>query len=206
MKKVMLCAAIAVLGLANVNAQETRFGVKGGVNFAKLTGDDVEDTDGRTGLNLGLFAEIGVTETFKVQPEVLYSQQGLQSDFEGGESKLKLDYINVPVMAKFYVADGFALEAGPQFGFNVSSKYELQLQNSNGDEIASAQKDVEDGVKKFDLGIGGGVSYTMSSGLFLQARYVHGLNSVYEGDSDDVGLQGDLHNSNLSVSVGYFFN
>ncbi|TXD85108.1 PorT family protein [Subsaximicrobium wynnwilliamsii] len=205
MKKLMLCAAVAVLGFTTVNAQAIRFGAKAGVNFANLSGDDVENADGRTGLNAGLVAEIGITETFKVQPEVLYSQQGLQEDFQGGESKLKLDYINVPVMAKYYVAEGFALEAGPQFGFNISSKYEIQIEGQDGEELASTQSDVEDGVEAFDFGIGGGVSYTLPSGLFVQARYVHGLTSVYQGSNEGV-FQDDLNNSNLSVSIGYFFN
>ncbi|WAC02883.1 porin family protein [Lacinutrix neustonica] len=213
MKKIILCAAVAVFGLTNMNAQDNSmnntndaidFGLKAGVNFAKLTGDDVENADGRTGIHFGVVAEIPVSDVFSIQPEVLYSQQGLQEDFTGGEYKLKLDYINVPVFAKFYVAEGLALELGPQFGFNVSSKSEVQIEGADGEEISSIERDLEDSVEAFDFGAGAGVSYKFDGGVFLQARYVLGLTSVYQGSSEGI-FQDDLNNSNLSVSLGYKF-
>ncbi|WP_044398457.1 porin family protein [Lacinutrix sp. Hel_I_90] len=213
MKKLILCAAVAIFGLTSIHAQDNSmnntndgidFGIKAGVNFAKLTGDDVEDADGRTGIHFGIVAEIPVSDVFSIQPEVLYSQQGLQQDFEGGESKLKLDYINVPVFAKFYVAEGLAFEFGPQFGFNVSAKSEFQIEGASGEETASIESDLEDSVEAFDFGAGAGVSYKFDGGMFLQARYVLGLTSVYQGSSEGL-FQDDLNNSNLSVSLGYKF-
>ncbi len=202
MKKLILMAAVAVFGFSQAQAQdEIKFGVKAGVNFAKLTGDAVEDADGRTGFHIGGVVEIPVSEKFSVQPELLYSQQGLQQkeSFEGidFESKLKLDYIHVPVMAKFYVADGFALEAGPQFGFNVGAKQEF----SAGDE--SEEEDVKDSVAGFDLSLGAGVSYKLDNGLFFQARYMFGLSNVNKDEEE--GFDDNLTNSVLSLSVGFMF-
>lgn len=205
MKKVMVMAAVAVFGFSQIQAQDgVQFGVKAGVNFAKLTGDDVEDADGRTGFHVGGVAEIPVSEKFSVQPELVYSQQGLQRKTNEGEFKLKLDYLNIPVMAKFYVADGFAIEAGPQFGFNVSAKSEVQVEGGNGNEVSEIQRELEDTVEGFDFGFGGGISYKMATGLFFQARYIIGLTSVYEA-SDEGLFQDDLNNSNLSLSIGYMF-
>lgn len=210
MKKLLLSAAVALIAFT-ANAQESTsssndvmFGAKAGVNFAKLTGDDVEDADGRTGLNLGFVAELPISEKFSLQGEVVYSQQGLQEDFEGGEYKLKLDYINVPVLAKIYVTDGLAFEVGPQFGFNVASTAEFQVEGEDGDELSSVERDLEDAVEGFDFGAAFGASYKLDSGLFFQARYALGLTSVYE--SSDEGLfQDDLNNSVLSFSVGFMF-
>ncbi len=205
MKKLMVMAAVAVFGFSQIQAQDgIQFGVKGGVNFAKITGDDVENADGRTGIHFGGVAEIPVSEKFSVQPELLYSQQGLQEDVVGGERKLKLDYLNVPVMAKFYVADGFAIEAGPQFGFNVNAKAEAQIEGAEGNEISEIERELEDTVEGFDFGFGGGVSYKMETGLFFQARYIIGLTSIYEA-SDEGLFQDDLNNSVLSLSIGYMF-
>lgn len=212
MKKLMLFAAVAVFGLSNVNAQDTNsgmsgssgnangiaFGVKAGVNFAKLTGDNIEDADGRTGFHIGGVVEIPVSEKFSVQPELVYSQQGLQFKEGDFESKLKLDYLNVPVMAKFYVADGFAIEAGPQFGFNMSAKNEF----SDGDN--SEDVDIKDNVSGFDLSVGAGVSYKLPNGLFFQGRYMFGLSNVDKGD-DEEGFDDNLTNSVLSLSVGFMF-
>ncbi|WP_034258062.1 porin family protein [Altibacter lentus] len=208
MKKVMLMLICLPLAMATANAQEVKLGVKAGVNFAKLTGDAVEDADGRTGFHLGGVVEIPVSETFAVQPEVLYSQQGLQqeTDFFGDtlETKLKLDYINVPVMAKYYVTDGLSIEAGPQFGFNVKAETEISVEgDSDGDEIEGTT-DVSDSVSGFDLGLGGGLAYQLNNGVFFQARYMFGISNVDE--DDDEGFIGDnLTNSTLSFSAGIKF-
>ncbi len=210
MKKLVI-AVVAILGVATVQAQdEVSFGVKGGVNFAKLQGDDVEDADGRTGFHLGAIVEIPVSEKFSVQPEVMYSQQGLQSEFEDenttSESKLKLDYINVPVLAKFYVAEGFSIEAGPQFGFLAKAEQEFQSTTTSGGVTVESEgtEDIEDSIAGFDMGAAFGAGYELNSGLFFQARYIIGLSNV--DDSDEGGLfEDDLTNSNLQLSVGFKF-
>lgn len=95
MKKLMLMAAFAVFGLTNVNAQETSFGVKAGVDFAsnKVKFDGYSASGSETGFYVGAFAEIGVSEKFAVQPELLYVAV---SD---------LNQIALPIMAKFMVSD-----------------------------------------------------------------------------------------------------
>ena len=78
MKKLCL-AVIAVLSLTYSQAQEVQFGAKAGVNFANLTGDDVDNSDMRTSFHLGVVAEIKINEKFSVQPELLYSSKGASS-------------------------------------------------------------------------------------------------------------------------------
>ena len=101
MKKLMLLAAVAVFGLSNVNAQEVKFGVKAGVNFASLTGDDADGLDGKTGFHVGGVAVIGISEKFAVQPELVYSSQGAKDTEEGVDVDYNLDYINLPVLANY---------------------------------------------------------------------------------------------------------
>ena len=114
MKKLFL-AAFAVFAFTSVNAQD--FGV-----FANYASNSFDGGDSTSGFNIGVLAGFEISEKFSVQPELLYSAQGAKED--GGDGELKLDYINIPVMAKFYVAEGFSLEAGPQVGFLMSAKSE----------------------------------------------------------------------------------
>ncbi|WP_405369649.1 porin family protein [Nonlabens sp. Asnod2-A12] len=199
MKKLLLSAVAAVFAMGVSNAQEIDFGAKVGVNFAKLQGDAVEDLDGRTGINVGVTGEYMFNETFALQVEALYSQQGLQSDEGGVEQKLKLDYINVPVLAKFYIGEsGFSVEAGPQIGFLVSDKYEVD--GVNVDEDLNAET--------IDLSAGGGIAYkfkegTSLEGLSANVRYMIGLNNVYKDNGDTFG--DDITNSVLAISLGYKF-
>ncbi len=193
MKKVCLVAIAAMFSLSSINAQDIKFGAKAGVNFASIGGDDVGDLDGRTGFHVGVIAEISISEKFSVQPELLYSAQGAKESFEGQEIKLNADYLNVPIMAKYYVAEGFSIEAGPQIGFLMSAKA----------KVGSEEEDLKDSIKGTDFGINFGVGYKMDSGLNFGARYNLGLADINDGE--DSGSS-KLHNNVIQVSVGYFFN
>ncbi len=192
MKKSFLIIAIIVFGLTNLNAQEVKFGAKAGLNLASVSGDETDGLDSRTAFHIGAVAEISVSDKFSVQPELLYSAQGAKDSFEGIDVDLKIDYINLPIMAKFYVADGFSLEAGPQVGFLLSAKAE-----GGGESI-----DFKDETKGIDFGANLGVGYKLESGLNFGARYNLGLSNINDGEgSDDFKNQ----NSVIQLSVGYFF-
>ncbi|PVX49944.1 outer membrane protein with beta-barrel domain [Balneicella halophila] len=188
MKKIFLVVVAVAFFATQGIAQDFNFGVKGGVNFTNLTGDDV-DADMKTKFNLGVLAEFMVNEQFSIQPEVLYSAQGADED----NTELTLDYITVPVMFKYYVAPGFSLQAGPQVGFLVNDDYEASL----GD--VSVSPDTDDVFKTVDFGLNFGLGYKFYNNIFVDARYNLGLTEVF--DEGDV----DAKNSVIQFSVGYMF-
>ena len=187
MKKLILLAAFAVFGFTQVNAQ-VKFGAKAGANLANLVGD-VEGNKMLFGFHVGAVAEFAVSEDFFVAPELLFSAQGYKVDVDDFDASLNLNYINLPIMAKYQVADGFTLEAGPQIGFLMSSKFKVE------DESEDAE-----GLNDLDFGLNLGLGYRMENGLFFQGRYNIGLANV--ADDDDV----KINNSVIQFSVGYFFN
>ena len=195
MKKLFL-AVIAVLSLTYSQAQEVQFGAKAGVNFADLTGD-FDNSDMITSFHLGAVAEIKINEKFSVQPELLYSSQGATSKdkYEGisMENTIKLDYIAVPIMAKYYIAQGLSLEAGPQIGFLVAAESEYSFGGS------SETQDIKDELKTIDFGLNFGLGYKLDNGVNFGARYNLGLSNI--ADNDDI----ELKNSVFQISVGYLF-
>lgn len=202
MKNFSLIVIIFLLSIGGVQAQEFfNFGVKGGVNFANLTGDEADEIDAemKTGFHLGVFAEIMISDKFGIQPEVLYSSQGATSDvafiyeeFSGNvDVDIKLDYISVPVLLKYFVAPGFSLEAGPQFSFLSKSEIEVEFQGETETE------DMKDDTESFDLGAAVGVGYGLPQGFLVQARYVMGFSDVY--------TDSDAKNSVIQLSVGWKF-
>ena len=180
MKKLLLVMAVVAFSFG-ANAQETTFGLKAGVNFASVGGDDADGLDGRTSFHFGGVATIGVSEKFSVQPEVMYSSQGASQ----GDADLKLDYLNVPVLAKITVAEGFSVEVGPQVGILLSA-------DADGE-------DVKEFLKSTDFSGAIGLGYQMPSGLNFGARYNLGLGNI--SDEND----GDIKNNVFQVSVGYKF-
>lgn len=191
MKKILL-SAVAILALGTAaQAQEIKFGAKAGVNFASVSMDPEGDMDtkSRTGLHIGIVAEFKLTETFAIQPELLYSMQGSKAEFGGVESETKLDYLNLPIMAKYYVTEGLSIEAGPQIGFLMSAKEE--------------DEDAKDGYKSIDFGIGAGLAYDLPMGVFFQARYNVGLSNIGETEEGQPDI--DYKNNVFAISVGYKF-
>lgn len=210
MKKVVLTiAAIFAFGFAN--AQETKFGAKAGLNLANLTGD-VQDASMKVGFHVGGFVEIKVSDKFSVQPELLFSTQGAKEKYSESqtgysyteESKLNLSYLNVPIMAKYYVADKFSIEAGPQIGFLMSAKSDYSFTQVAGGVTTSGSEtvDVKDSIESIDFGVNFGLGYDFTDNFSGGARYNLGLSNVAKTESgDDTKVQNNV----ISISVGYKF-
>ena len=186
MKKTLVATALLFIGLANVNAQNFELGAKAGINFASIVGDNTSDVGPITEFqSFGLVSEIPLSKKFSFQPEVMYSVQGFDNDDE----LVNLNYLNVPLMAKYYVAKGFSLEAGPQLGYLLSAK-----QDDN---------DVDENFKSFDLGLNLGVGYKLENGLNFGARANLGLSNINDIELD--GVDNTNRNAVFQVYVGLFF-
>ena len=166
--------------------QNITFGAKAGLNLTSVKTSRVIDTGLIFSIHLGVTSEIKVSNSFSIQPELLYSGQGF---FEGNRNLTFLtDYINLPVMAKFYVSNGLSLEAGPQIGYLVSAQVDEE-----GNRGAFKSSD-------FALNIGAG--YKFDSGLNFSLRYSVGLKDVEQG----FGVYGSsIYHRVLQLSVGYNF-
>jgi len=206
MKKSILLAGIALLSLGGLSAQEyVMFGVKGGINSSTFRGDgfgEFDNPDSRTSFNLGLLAEIPVSDKFSVQPEVLYSGQGydIVSRNNANDVEYQLDYINVPVLAKYYLIDGLSLEAGPQIGFLVNSEIDSNPGGDSGDVPLN-----EDQFNKVDLSIALGAAYKFRGGFFVSARYNYGLSDVYDDSYSNLFKNSDVKHSVLQGGIGFLF-
>src|SRR5690554_6814940 len=200
MKKLVLSAlAVCALSGSAIAQQEVKFGPKAGVNFANLS--NLDNSEMKTGFHVGAVAEIKFNDKFSIQPELLYSAQGTKFTSNNSEVKLNNDYINIPIMAKYYIVDGFSVEAGPQVGFLTKAEQEGTFGNLTG------KTDVKDRYKSVDFGVNFGLAYDLPNGFFANARYNLGLSKV--GEDYTIGNityeAADHKNSVIQVGVGYKF-
>ena len=181
MKKIILTMAV-VLTVAFANAQDKKesvttkeiaFGVKAGYINSNFTGDFPSPTANGS-FYIGGLVDFHVTEAFHVQPELLYSIEGAKD--------AKINYLRIPIMAKYYVANGFNLQAGPEVAFK-----------------AGGDDSIKDSVKSVDFGLGIGAGYELSSGLMFDARYNLGLNNIDNSGS------GTVKNVSFNIGLGYRF-
>ena len=155
-----------------------------GINFSNMSGD-VEGNKMKIGPVFGAVAEYGLMEKLGLSAGVLYSMQGYKGEYSayGATDKwtTKMDYLNVPILANYYVVNGLAVKAGLQPAFLLSAKND--------------DKDIKDKCKSFELSIPVGVSYEFSD-FVIDARYNIPLTKVNDGD-------GSMKNSVIQLTVGY---
>lgn len=212
MKKLLTITVAALFGLAIINAQNVEFGAKAGLNLSKVTGENVDSFDSRTCFHLGVVAEIPLSDKFSFQPELLYSCQGAGYSEEENiiinepstmlkaaavyEGTIKADYLNLPLMAKYYVTEGLSLEVGPQVGYLISAKDKYEYPGESGED------DIKEYLKSVDFGANFGLGYKLKNGVNFGARYNLGLSD----NNDDPDLEDSkFKNSVFQFSVGYFF-
>ena len=181
MKKFMMMVAMAFATLtASAQAEAGTLTLKPlvGINVANIT-----DGNGDAKVGLAAGAELGyqLNESFAVTAGAIYSMQGAKS--EG--VKLNLDYINIPILANYYITKGLAVKAGIQPAFKVKSEAKA--------DVVSVDMD---GFKSFDLSIPVGLSYEVSD-FVIDARYNWGMTKVFEGF--------DSKNTVFQFTVGYKF-
>lgn len=194
MKK-MIFAAVIMMASTSAFAQHEAgsFTIqpKVGINIAKVTKSD--GADPRIGLAAGAEAEYQVNDWFSVAGGLLYSMQGCKDKDGGITETLKLDYLNVPIVANFYILKGLALKAGIQPGFKLSAKYKEKI--SGGGTSISGEGDI-DHVKGFDLSIPVGLSYEISN-FVIDGRWNVGATKFMK--------HADSQHSVFQFTLGYKF-
>src|SRR5574343_1308123 len=111
MKKIFI-AIVALVGFGSLQAQNVKYGLKGGLNVANInvSGAASPSMSSVVNLHIGAFAEFSINKKVAFQPELLYSMQGSKFsqivNIEGTnydtDNTLKLSYINIPLMFKYY--------------------------------------------------------------------------------------------------------
>ena len=196
MKKILLLACLAAgLSSTAAHAQGARIGIKAGPSLTSLIGKDADGFKYKFGFHGGILAELGVTDNFAIQPEVLFSMKGAKVD-DSQDGRVNQSYIDVPVLFKVK-ADGLFFEAGPQVGFLANAKYKE-------DGISESAKS---DLKKVDFGYAAGLGYQAASGPMIGLRYNGGFTKV--GSSQTYGNikleAGKVYNSAFQLYVGYLF-
>lgn len=184
--------------LSSAVFSQIQFGIKGGIGLSNTT--DLHGTsERRFGGLAGVTAKYPLSyreELHYLQAEVLYTNQGEYSlDKKKQKYKAFLNYINIPIMYKYYFdnqGSDFFVEAGPQFGFKVSEKFDQ--------DEPEADNNIP---KSFDFAINVGAGYSYDRKYELNLRYNYGLIDTYDYTRWDNGKN---KTSLLSLSFIYHFD
>ena len=213
MKKGMavLVAAALFFGVAG-EVQAQALGIRGGMNFSTFGGGDdatTEDIESTSGPVAGVFLNLNPNGFWSIQPEVHWSQMGAKGSEDGFEAKLKLTYIQVPILARVNFAGTAGglrphFLIGPAVAFNLGCDYEVEAggQEFEGD---CDEEDTDIGeIKDFEFAavFGAGVGLPLGPGEFsVDGRLYQGLTSIFDSEDDD----GDLKNEAWQIMAGFSF-
>jgi opacity protein-like surface antigen len=202
MKKIMMTLVMAVAAIA-ANAQNNTLREPGtisiqpkvGIGIGYLSGSWTSgrlgggDRKAKVGFVGGVEGEYYVNNWLGVAAGVNFAQQGWK--FTGGgraeDAKYKLNYLNIPIVADFYVLPGLALKTGVQFGFLASAKIN--------------DTDYKDQAKKFNFSIPVGLSYEYKN-VVLDMRYNISVTKVNKNSDADNKYRSDM----LQITLGYKFD
>lgn len=198
MKKLILLTA-ALLAFCAAKAQfdvnNFTYGAKVGLNATNISNSDMKN---KMSFHLGAFAEWKLSDFVGIQPELVYSRQGARNKYDENGSKVKVktrvNYLNIPILAKLYVLEDLSVDLGPQFGFALNAKNKIK-----GGGSTSTYKITNNNT--FDFSFAVGASYNFDDFIF-SARYNIGLSNMW--DKDKVGE--NRKNHVFQLSVGYCLN
>ena len=191
MKTKLVNLSVALL-ISQLMMAQFHIGVKAGANITKVDGKSFKEQF-EYGYNVGGFAEIKLSDKFSFQPEVLFNQytstldSSYQSIYENvitsDQSKVKLNYLTIPLLLDYKFLGPIHLQAGPQFGILMNQDKNF-LQNG---EAAFKSGD-------FSMALGAQVKIAQ---FRFTGRYLIGLNNI-----NDIDNQDKWTNQVIQLSVG----
>jgi len=190
MKKITLLLAGMIM--ATGSFAQFNWGLKTGMNFSNLINSRY--TSIKTGMHVGFFGEYRAAQWFALQPELLYSVQGgsdiTKENLITSRQRIRLNYVILPVTAKFYVTRNLSIDAGPQVGYVIRAKrFDKDIDNTESRRAVNKYKrEFNAGdYNVFDFSATAGLTYKLTRRIGVSARYSHGIN--------DFLVNGDWKNS-----------
>ncbi|HEX6693171.1 MAG TPA: porin family protein [Longimicrobiales bacterium] len=197
-----------------VPASAQTIGFKVGPTWSNIDAEGDDDgLDRLQSIGGGGFVRFGMMG-LALQAEVLAVTKGTKESEEGiGELKTKLDYIEVPLLARFSMGSTMPFSpyimVGPSFAFNYGCTAEFESDDE--DVLASDEVDCDDedaglgiDIKSLDIGATGVLGFEFKAGpgaILVEGRYTHGFMDIIDTDAEDAGAK----NRQFGVMAGYSF-
>lgn len=193
MKKTLFTLALLAGLTGAAQAQNVSLGIKAGPSYSGFVGTQATNYESIFGFHAGVFANIGITDMFAFQPEVIYSQKGAK--VSNIDVTTRLNYVDIPL--SFHVnADGLFFEAGPQLGILVAAQ----------DKAGSVSVDRKPLYNTLDFGYLAGLGYQRKSGPGIGLRYNGGFTNVEKSrTTGNVTVQNNIRNSAFQLYLTYSF-
>lgn len=172
-------------------------------------GGDI-DKQLKMGLLIGVFTKIPITNSFSIQPELLFSSKGVkinydESVFADGQTKFNLNYIDFPLKLVFNLSEDFNIQVGPYISFLVNAKTKTDAEVLDYFNIDSEDELNRDRFNSFDYGFTVGFGFDLDP-IIIGFNYNLGFAQVAK--EDDLAYEyflGDAKNMVFQLYAGVKF-
>lgn len=153
-----------------------KYGIRAGYTISHLDFDGTPTMDNkhRNSMYIGFLANIGLSRTLSLVPEIQFSAEGANAE------PLHLDYIQMPVLFRFRFSEKFHAGLGPQIGLKVHK--------------------TDDGLKNLAYSAVIGADYKINYAIFVDVRYNYGIRNVFDEIS---GIEAKNRNIQLGVGYKF---
>lgn len=224
MKKVItLLLLIACCSVAQAQNPVGRFTVypKLGLNLSQMSDDGIflggtdyiATTQMKQGFTGGAEIAYQFMRPLSVSVGAMFSNQGTKfHDFSitaddsyerWSDMKYTMNFLNIPIMANLYVANGLALRVGVQVGFLLQSQFSSRVETGQKvqeqwqTEVVTTKTDMNNILNTVNFSLPIGISYEYKN-IMLEARYTFGLSNPFKAES---GL--NSKHQVITFTVGY---
>ena len=189
---------VTLLLIGSVSAQETRIGFKAGVNlpYIKISASGETLSGGNTGFHVGGMAQLKFSETFSVQPALLFNYK--QADLQ--QFEFESYHVDLPINL-LYTHSNFFIGGGPNVSYAISGKAKTENEKVDMFDEEEAQTLTH---KRLDLGMNLTMGYNFPGGLQVSSFYTAGINNIYKGNGEVEDVT--TRTRNFGFSVGYLFD
>jgi Outer membrane protein beta-barrel domain len=184
---------ITLFSLSSLFAQRVTPGIRAGANLSNWNingGGDAQPVSFTTP-DFGIFTNITISKAFSIEPGVSYTTMGAALKYENVDKvTYKLNYIQLPILARYSLPNGLSFSGGLQPGF---------LLKANGKDKFGDKSSVKNSFTNTDFSIVTGVQYNFPFGIGVGAKYIAGLNNIFK--IDDV----EIRNYSFGLQLSYQF-
>ena len=187
--KTLFLSLFLFVSISGTFAQGFKAGLKAGADIHKIDGKAFTDEFSYV-YHVGAYAQVNLSHKFGIQPEILFSEVSVDTSSNFSDvydfnsvSKVKLQYLKIPVLLNFSPNPFVTLQVGPQYSI---------LMDKNSTLLKNGQNAFSSG----DFSMVGGLQLNISK-LRIYGRYAIGLNNINEIDNQE-----KWKNQNIQLGIG----
>jgi len=185
MRKILNSVAVIALLFICIHVQAQKqwnYGIKFGLNYSGLHGEGVSNAL-NLGYSGGVWASYALSKKFKFQPELEAAQYNYKKgdDFDkyykndvgrvGADTKIRLAYLNIPLMFRYDIIKWVTVMAGPQAGIVFFEDENLRKDGVNAFKRAEFSVNAGAQVNLGTFGIYGRVNQGISNISNVSTKY-----------------------------------